>query len=586
MAEAPAAQVAPGGIQVTVAGKIFGLAVLLLSLTVFLTAFLLWKASQIRTELELLSTHDLPLARSIAEIDYVAARRRLAFERWFGALNAADPDQEVVEEASANFTHNRQALADLATRTQEQLQAYPADRDRTGAMTEVKLLFDNLLDIYPRMTAQMLQAIAQQQAGEQAKAREIMRAVNELQKTVQPMREKMDARMAALAQASAERVQAIQQTALWVSAVTTALVVVLGLLVAWVISRNLTRPIRHLAAAMGDVQRGNLAIPPLPVQTRDEVGELTGAFNFFVDELRAKEMIKSTFGKYIDPRVLERVLLAPDNAVDAISRRVMTVSFADIVGFSSLSERLTPAAMVAVLNRHFELQAQAIHASQGIVDKFMGDAVMAFWGPPFVAAEEHAALACRAALAQVAILDTLRRELPDITGLRKDTPVIDTRVGLCSGGVVVGNIGSDTSRSYTVIGDTVNIASRLEGANRVYGTRILASQDTRDLAGDAFEWREIDRITVKGRSEPTGIHELLGERAQLPAARLQWRDRFTTALQAYRAQQWEAAEQGFRECLAQDASDMASQVFLARLATLRAEPPGADWDGVWQMTSK
>ena len=145
---------------------------------------------------------------------------------------------------------------------------------------------------------------------------------------------------------------------------------------------------------MRDVQEGNLNIQ-LPVSSTDEVGRLTDSFNFFVQELRSKERMKRTFGKYIDPRILEHVLAQPGAETATGGRRDMTVSFADLVGFTSLSERLTPLLMVTLLNRHFGLQALAVQEYRGIVDKFVGDSVVAFWGPPFVKVEEHAMLAWR-----------------------------------------------------------------------------------------------------------------------------------------------------------------------------------------------
>jgi len=246
--------------------------------------------------------------------------------------------------------------------------------------------------------------------------------------------------------------------------------VLLGLAVAALITNRLSRPVRSLANAMRDVQGGNLNIE-LPVSSRDEVGRLTDSFNFFVKELRSKERLKQTFGKYIDPRILEHVLAQPGSEAVGSGRREMTVLFADLVGFTGLSERLTPLLMVTLLNRHFGLQALAVQEHHGVVDKFIGDSIMAFWGQPFVKPEEHAVLACRAAQAQLAALDTLRRELRDITGLRRDAPLIDLGIGICTGEVVVGNIGSENTRSYTVIGDTANLAARLERANRVFRQR-------------------------------------------------------------------------------------------------------------------
>jgi adenylate cyclase len=313
---------------------------------------------------------------------------------------------------------------------------------------------------------------------------------------------------------------------------------------------------------------------------------LTHSFNFFVKELRSKERMKQTFGKYIDPRILEHVLAQPGAEAVVGGRRDMTVSFADLVGFTSLSERLTPLVMVTLLNRHFGLQALAVQEHHGVVDKFVGDSIVAFWGPPFVKSEEHARLACRAAQAQLLALDTLRRELPDITGLRRDAPAVDLCVGICTGEVVVGNIGSENTRSYTVVGDTVNLAARLERANRVYGTRILVGESTAHAIGSEFEIREIDTIAVKGKTETTRIFEVMSMAGQLSEESVHLRERYDQARRMYLDQDWDRADTTFRECLQIRSNDGPSCVLLERIQFLRRNPPGKDWNGVWHLREK
>jgi adenylate cyclase len=361
--------------------------------------------------------------------------------------------------------------------------------------------------------------------------------------------------------------------------------VLLGLAVAALITNRLSRPVRSLAIAMRDVQQGNLNIE-LPVGSTDEVGRLTDSFNFFVKELRSKERLKQTFGKYIDPRILEHVLAQPGAEAVAGGRREMTVLFADLVGFTGLSERLTPLVMVTLLNRHFGLQALAVQEHHGVVDKFIGDSVMAFWGQPFVKPEDHAVLACRAAQAQLAALDSLRRELPDITGLRRDAPVIDLRIGICTGEVVVGNIGSENTRSYTVIGDTANLAARLERANRIYGTHVLIAESTAQAVAAQFEMREIDTIFVKGKIETTRVFELMSSAGELSKEVLWLRERYEAARRSYLAQDWDMAEAAFGECLEIRPNDGPSRVFLERVQSLRRNPPVKDWNGVWHLVEK
>jgi len=391
--------------------------------------------------------------------------------------------------------------------------------------------------------------------------------------------------MAAWGDAAAKATEQREQRVFWLTIAATTSTVLLGLAVAALITNRLSRPVRSLASAMRDVQGGNLNIE-LPVSSTDEVGRLTDSFNFFVKELRSKERLKQTFGKYIDPRILEHVLAQPGAEAVASGRREMTVLFADLVGFTGLSERLTPLLMVTLLNRHFGLQALAVQEHHGVVDKFIGDSVMAFWGPPFVKPEEHAVLACRAAQGQLAAIDTLRRELPDITGLRRDAPVIDLGIGICTGEVVVGNIGSENTRSYTAIGDTANLAARLERANRVYGTQILLSESTARAIGSQFETREVDTIFVKGKIETTRVFELMSAAGQLSGELVRLRERYDAARRSYLAQDWDMAEATFRECLKIGPNDGPSRIFLERVQVLRRDPPGKDWNGVWQLVEK
>ena len=424
-----------------------------------------------------------------------------------------------------------------------------------------------------------------QRAGQHEKANAQLNLLNDLQGTVQSQRESVNSKMAAWSHSATKATEQRERRVFWLTIAATTSTVLLGLAVAALITNRLSRPVRSLAIAMRDVQGGNLNIE-LPVSSTDEVGRLTDSFNFFVKELRSKQRLKQTFGKYIDPRILEHVLAQPDAEAVASGRREMTVLFADLVGFTGLSERLTPLLMVTLLNRHFGLQALAVQEHHGVVDKFIGDSVMAFWGQPFVKPEEHAVLACRAAQAQLAALDTLRRELPNITGLRRDAPVIDLGIGICTGEVVVGNIGSENTRSYTVIGDTANLAARLETANRVYGTHVLVADSTAQAVASHFEMREIDTIFVKGKIETTRVFELMSAAGQLSAELARLRERYDAARRSYLAQGWDAAEAAFGECLQIQPTDGPSRIFLERVQALRRDPPGKNWNGVWQLVEK
>jgi class 3 adenylate cyclase len=264
----------------------------------------------------------------------------------------------------------------------------------------------------------------------------------------------------------------------------------------------------------------------------------------------------------------------------------MTILFSDMEHFTSLSEGMTPPAMVRVVNRYLVLMSEPIHRNQGVIDKYIGDAIMAYWGPPFSAPDEQARLACAAGFGQLAALDAFRGEIPELTGFRRGGPRVDMRIGIATGEVVVGNIGSDTSMSYTVMGDTVNLASRLESVSKVYGTRFLVSARTAAMAEGTVVFREIDLILVEGKREPERIFEVLGRPGEIADAVAAMAISFAEGLAAYRSKSWAAAAKAFTAALAAVPEDGPSRVFIDRVARLEATPPPADWSGVWTLHQK
>jgi adenylate cyclase len=561
--------------------------VFLLLLTIGLAVFLLHEVTRTKQSLEVVAHFDVPLTQSVARLDEFGLRRRLAFDRWFGALNAAEPNQQIIAEASANYTLFTRKLADGFAAARRIIGTYPTNVAGSGRETlaEVKTLLDQIEPAYQVISTRQRELLDMQRAGEHEKANQHVDLLNDIQRTVQNQRESVNLKMAAWSAAAAHDTERRERRVLWLTIAATVSTVLLGLTVAALITDRVTRPVRSLVSAMHDVQQGNLNVQ-LPVRSHDEIGRLTDSFNFFIEQLRSKEQMKQIFGRYIDPRILEHVLAQPGAETVAGGRREMTVLFADLVGFTSLSERLTPSLMVTLLNRHFGLQAAAVQEYHGIVDKFVGDSIMAFWGAPFVKQEEHAVSACRAAKAQLEALDTLRRELPEITGLRRDAPTVELRIGICTGEVVVGNIGSENTRSYTVIGDTVNLTARLERANRVYGTQILIAETTAQAVAQKFETREIDVISVKGKTESTPIFELLAPKGQLSGELERLRECYEQGRRAFLAQEWDLAEATFRECLQVRPNDGPSQVLIERTQMLRQHPPGKDWNGTWQLVEK
>ena len=383
---------------------------------------------------------------------------------------------------------------------------------------------------------------------------------------------------------SAAHARVLERRAQWLSWAVTLIACTLGLAFAAWVTRTLVRPVLDLMRGTRAIEKGDLSVN-IEVKSSDEIAHLAGSFNRMVGELRQKEKIKEMFGKYVDPRVVKS-LLEQQQVGDSGERRSMTVFFSDLQGFTSLGERLTPGGVVKLLNHYFTSMAEAIRAQHGIIDKYIGDSVMAFWGPPFTAEGEHARLACLAALDQRSRMEVFVRQVPEILGLRKDVPQLRVRMGISTGEVTVGSIGSEDARSYTVIGDTVNLASRLEGVNKQYHTEIIISEDTWLLARDAVEARELDWVRVVGRSEPVRLYELLCRKGELTAEQAALRTRFEAALQAYRAGKWDEAEAGFTACRQANANDGPAALFLERVARLRQGGDAARWEGVWNLSEK
>jgi class 3 adenylate cyclase len=390
--------------------------------------------------------------------------------------------------------------------------------------------------------------------------------------------------MLVLLRRDANQTVAKQQQVMLISVFLTVLAAILGLVFAMLVSAGVTRPVRQLLAGARAVEAGNLD-QTLAVTSRDEIGLLTTAFNRMVEQLRLKERLRETFGKYVDPRVVEGLIEGPALAAEG-QRRVMTVLFCDVKGFSSTSEGMTPQGLVKVMNRYFSTMSAPIRAHQGIIDKYIGDAIMAYWGPPFAEASEQTRLASLAALEMVSLIPQLQAELPELLGIRTLPKAFDLRIGIATGEVLVGSIGSELMMSYTVMGDTVNLASRLEGANKEYGGRILVSAATIFGASGAIEAREIDRVVTLGQTTPQAVYEIMGRKGEMTAAQTELRDRFAEGLVAYRARRWDEARRAFEAALAAIPGDGPSQTFIKRLDIFATTPPGEGWDGAWHLERK
>jgi adenylate cyclase len=287
-----------------------------------------------------------------------------------------------------------------------------------------------------------------------------------------------------------------------------------------------------------------------------------------------------SFGRYVPTDLVRDLLKQGTEARLGGEERPLTLFFSDVEGFTGLSEGMKPKALVEALGSYLEVVTKAVKGQGGTIDKFIGDGVLAFFNAPRDD-PNHVVSGCRAALELQKQLASL---IPQWETLGR--PPFRTRVGLHTDEVVVGNIGTPERFSYTVIGDGVNLAARLESLNKAYGTWILCSDAVFERAGQAFVWRRVDRTAVVGRSTGSDVFELLGSAGSVDSSILEARDCYEEALGCYLKRDFAKAAAGFAESLRLRPEDRAAEVLQQRAISYAASPPLDDWNGVYVQTKK
>ena len=301
-------------------------------------------------------------------------------------------------------------------------------------------------------------------------------------------------------------------------------------------------------------------------------------YKYFTEE-RKKRELKGTFEKYVSPAIVAEVLADPSNIELGGKKVEMTVMFSDVRGFTTISEKLDPRELSNLLNSYLTPMTELVFKNKGTLDKYMGDAIMSFWGAP-IHFPDHAHHGCRCALQMLVKLKQLQAEYR-----AKGLPEIDIGIGLNTGDMSVGNMGSETVRSYTVMGDAVNLGSRLEGINKQYGTRIIISEFTQAAIKDKFVTREVDWVRVKGKAQPVRIFELIAEGA-VPAETTQLLQHFGEGFGLYHERKFTEAIAAFTKALEVKSDDAVTQLYIERSQDYLEELPPENWDGVFTMKSK
>jgi len=300
---------------------------------------------------------------------------------------------------------------------------------------------------------------------------------------------------------------------------------------------------------------------------------------YYRTEEKSRKWITSVFGKYVSPVVIAQLIENPDLINLGGEKRNITIFFSDIRGFTTISEKLTPEELVHLLNEYLTEMTTIITQNQGLVDKYMGDAIMAFWGAP-MDHPIHAEIACSSSLEMMKKL----REL-QVKWKKDGIPSFDIGIGLNTGNAIIGNMGSKNRFDFTAMGDNVNIASRMEGLNKMYGTNIIITEHTYKIVKDKFETRKLDAVRVKGKKKPILIYELLSRKDNLSKKQLDFVQNFEGGLELYFQKKWKHAIKSFQETL-KIKDDEVSHLFIKRCEEFVKNPPPKDWDGIWEMKGK
>lgn len=300
----------------------------------------------------------------------------------------------------------------------------------------------------------------------------------------------------------------------------------------------------------------------------------------FAGEEQSRRFIHGAFSKYLSTDVIKQIIANPDALKLGGESREISIFFSDIAGFSGISEKLTPEQLVQLLNEYLSEMTDIIMENRGTVDKYEGDAIMAFWGAP-LHFDDHAYQACLSAV-------NMQRKLEELRAFwrKEGRHELRVRMGINSGLAVAGNMGSRTRMNYTVMGDAVNLASRLEGANKPYGTYAMVSDNTYAAVKNQFRFRELDKIRVVGKSVPITVYELLEMAGPLPDQKEEVLGLYEKGLDLFKNRGWEEARIAFIKALSVDPTDGPSKTYLDRCGVFLEAPPEADWDGVFRLTSK
>ncbi|RZM99485.1 adenylate/guanylate cyclase domain-containing protein [Bradyrhizobium genosp. SA-3] len=568
--------------------KIVGIALGLIVLMLVTSILSMVMSSKVGVLLDELTNRYIPAYGHLARANIRSLERALALRRMVMTKMQSPSDEEAYAARVREFEQADRRIEEEAESARTLINAIindPRTPSDNAALARIELRIETAVTELRRdLTEDHAKLVKQVDARQMAEARGTLEHIDVLRDQFNQKIDAIRADMLTQVFFSTSQVISHQHQAIIVSGIVTLLAAIVGFAFALLVSSGITRPVRLLLAGTREVEAGRFD-KPITVSTQDEIGELAAAFNRMIEQLRHNERIRETFGRYIDPKVVQGLIDRPEVAIDG-QRRVMTIMFCDMSGFTSMSEGVTPRGLVKVMNHYFTVMSGPIRSNRGVIDKYIGDAIMSYWGPPFIEEDEQAMLAGLAAIEMADQVPALQKQLPDLLGIRAMPAPCDLRIGIATGEVLTGSIGSELMMSFTVMGDAVNLASRLEAANKAYGTRILVSQATADAIGSQLELREIDRLAVAGQRAPQAVFEVMGRAGALTDAQARLRTHYAEGLDAYRAGHFDDARAAFSAALEAVPGDGPSRTLLGRIAQFEVNPPDGAWDGAWRLEQK
>lgn len=349
--------------------------------------------------------------------------------------------------------------------------------------------------------------------------------------------------------------------------------ILIAVFVGFLFAKRISKPLSQLEKEMDEVKS-------FRITTGSEISSSLLEVDNMAKSFQGMKLGLQSFQKYVPADLVRELISIGKEAIPGGEKRELTVYFSDIASFTTISETLSPEELVELLSEYLDSSSQKITEFKGTIDKYIGDSIMAFWGAP-IPLETHALNACLAAL-------NVKRNLKVLEAKWKgnNKPVFKDRIGINTGEVIVGNVGSNSRMNYTVIGDSVNLASRIEGLNKYYGTEILISETTYEkVKGDLFT-RKVDLVSVKGKSNGTSIYELISEKDGVDTKTINWVSAYEDGLAFYLDKQWDKAISCFEKAHKLNPLDFTSESFIKRCNVYKETPPPIDWDRVFRMNSK